>query len=483
MPLPPPTKIRRTPLGQQESDKDQYHRQRKAYKWYKQHAKPTKERMYSIVDHYASDNDITRQDVDLLPWNREETEVNKKVMKALKALKKRIKTEKVMKALEALKKRIKTEKKDKKREEKRKKKDQEEKEHGGRESIVSKVEEDHTRKREERRRKREEAKKSIPEINVHNKNTASDGLEGFLDTGKKKKKKKGYGSASVGGSVGGDASSGLNGFLDTSIKKKEKKGFGSASVGGNASGDFVGFGVKKSNEASGSTGISGETPIKSESTPTTSNTEGEICIRADGKRVPRIKKNAGSTATTNDSKGKSLSGVLESGASSFPKRSGSAEDTRSEVKEARRRLDRAFLWYKDQEKKEHGGRESIVSKVEEEHTRKREERRLKREAAKKSMPEIDVHDKKTAEDTRSEVKGARQNNRLERAFLWYIRMGTPTCAEFKRQIASQKVDITTKDVDLLAWNEKGTRVVNITAMNAMIMTKMLKQSATRVLAH
>jgi hypothetical protein len=47
--------------------------------------------MCSIVDRYASDIDITRQDVNLLPWNPDESDV---IRKAMKATKKRMKTEK-----------------------------------------------------------------------------------------------------------------------------------------------------------------------------------------------------------------------------------------------------------------------------------------------------------------------------------------------------------------------------------------------------
>jgi hypothetical protein len=40
--------------------------------------------MCSIVDSHAEDTGITRQDVNLLPWNPEETEIIKEAMKALK---------------------------------------------------------------------------------------------------------------------------------------------------------------------------------------------------------------------------------------------------------------------------------------------------------------------------------------------------------------------------------------------------------------
>jgi hypothetical protein len=67
---------------------DQYRCRKKAYKWYKHYAKPTKESMCHIVD-YAIDDEITREDIDLLPWNLEETEVINKVMKSLQKSKKK----------------------------------------------------------------------------------------------------------------------------------------------------------------------------------------------------------------------------------------------------------------------------------------------------------------------------------------------------------------------------------------------------------
>jgi hypothetical protein len=63
-------------------DKDR-RRRKEAYKLYKQYEKPTRENMCRILD-YAKDTDVTRRDVDLLPWNRKETKVIKEVMQALK---------------------------------------------------------------------------------------------------------------------------------------------------------------------------------------------------------------------------------------------------------------------------------------------------------------------------------------------------------------------------------------------------------------
>jgi hypothetical protein len=77
------------PIGRQESEADRDRRRKKAYKWYKHYAKLTKASMRSIVDYYThhSDTDIARKDVDLLPWNLEETEVIKEAMKSQKKTK------------------------------------------------------------------------------------------------------------------------------------------------------------------------------------------------------------------------------------------------------------------------------------------------------------------------------------------------------------------------------------------------------------
>jgi hypothetical protein len=100
-----------------------------------------------------------------------------------------------------------------------------------------------------------------------------------------------------------------------------------------------------------------------------------------------------------------------------------------------------------------------MMKVEEEHAYKREERRRKREEAKeKSMSDLSVQDKRTVED----IEDALFEDRVTRSFLWYTRIGRPSRKEFKRQIATQKwIDITAEDVDLLTWNETGTRVVDV----------------------
>jgi hypothetical protein len=167
----PPTAITSVsmPLGRQAYEEDQDHRRKVAYKWYKHFAKPTKASMYSIVDHYATanDSDITRQDVDILPWNLEETEVIKEAMKSLK------KTEQNDK------------KKGRKKVKKQKERDEEDRVSAEELRIRIKVEEEHKRRREERRCKREAAeKKSTPEVDVQDKKIVKD-TTGIIEEGRR----------------------------------------------------------------------------------------------------------------------------------------------------------------------------------------------------------------------------------------------------------------------------------------------------------
>jgi hypothetical protein len=93
----------------------------------------------------------------------------------------------------------------------------------------------------------------------------------------------------------------------------------------------------------------------------------------------------------------------------------------------------------------------------------------------KSMPQVDVQEKCAAEDTKSNIKVARRDDRLERTFQWYTRMASPIREDFKRRVADvDSIDITPEDVDLLPWNLTG-RVVNIAKMNAIIRASILKQ--------
>jgi hypothetical protein len=109
--------------------------------------------MCSIVD-YAKDTDITRQDIDLLPRNLDETKVIKEVMKSPKKTKK------------------KGMKDDKKNDDKKdKERIAREETHGHTQDrrLTTKVEEEHKRRREERQRKRETAKKSMPKVDTQHK--------------------------------------------------------------------------------------------------------------------------------------------------------------------------------------------------------------------------------------------------------------------------------------------------------------------------
>jgi hypothetical protein len=115
---------------------------------------------------------------------------------------------------------------------------------------------------------------------------------------------------------------------------------------------------------------------------------------------------------------------------------------------------------------------ALTNRVEEEHKRRKEERRCKREAvAKKNVSGKDA--KKTAApvDSFEAIKDARRI----RAFSWYSQLSTPTRAEFKQRVAAvEEIDISPFDIDLLPWNASGT-IVNIAKMNAHTRASIMKQ--------
>jgi hypothetical protein len=117
-----------------------------------------------------------------------------------------------------------------------------------------------------------------------------------------------------------------------------------------------------------------------------------------------------------------------------------------------------------EQKRTYSLKEELKRKREELRRKKEERRRLREEGKEKSMPKSD------------EVTEPRQDDSLERAFKWYTRMAMPSREEFKRQVEIQRVDITAEHVDLLEWNAAGTRVTNISAMNNLIRTRMLKEA-------
>jgi hypothetical protein len=149
----------------------------------------------------------------------------------------------------------------------------------------------------------------------------------------------------------------------------------------------------------------------------------------------------------------------------------------------------SICWDPDQDHHESAGQlqTMTISEIEELHKRKREERRRKREeATKKNFSVVDEQkriaaEERKREDAKRKMIQTHRDDCLERAFLWYTRMGQPTRTEFERQIVIQNVDISSEDVDLLEWNEGGTRVKNLAAMNAMLVrTRILKNAETQL---
>ena len=117
------------------------------------------------------------------------------------------------------------------------------------------------------------------------------------------------------------------------------------------------------------------------------------------------------------------------------------------------------------------GDQLLTIKVVDEHKHRRDETRLRREAAKKNMPKVDLQNKIRADGRPCKHKDVRR----ERAFLWYTRLGTPNRTQFKRKVtAAESINVTPRDIDLLPWNLTG-RSVNIAKMNAMVRASILKQ--------
>jgi hypothetical protein len=113
----------------------------------------------------------------------------------------------------------------------------------------------------------------------------------------------------------------------------------------------------------------------------------------------------------------------------------------------------------------------LTIKFVDEHKGRREETRLKREAEKKNMPEVDTQLIRTTDDRPCKHKDTRR----QRAFLWYTRLDMPTRRHFKRKVtAAESINVTTRDIDLLPWSLTG-RVVNMEKMKAMVRASRSKQ--------
>jgi hypothetical protein len=369
-------------------------RRKKAYKLYKHNEKPTRKKMCLIVD-ALDDTGISRQDIDLLPWNLEKTKVIKEEMKALKEKKADKKDKRKEVTATATPNRSKTEmKKDKEREEKEIEDEEEEvmptvtpyrsktkgfgsgSDHGGQgftpfddengkfdigsqvyavqdnQHRSHKVGEEHKRKREKRRREKEEADKKSELARQKSKAEAD-------ERDKKEKEKR---------------------AKEFEPKFKPKIRFSSGKL------------LRQERDASYDSGVEDFTKVESKS-----------------------------------EEWKVAEGVYA------------------------------------EQKRTYSVNEELERKREELRRKQEGRRRLREEEKQKSMPK--------AED----VTKDRYVDSLELTFQWYTRMAMPSREEFKRQIEIQNVDITTEDVDLLEWNAAGTRVTNISAMNNKIRTRMISK--------
>jgi hypothetical protein len=389
---------------------DQDRRRKKAYKLYKHYAKPTRENMCRILD-YATDTDITRQDVDLLPWNPDKTEVIKEAMKSPK-------------------KKQKMEKKD---------------------MLDSQSASPQKSPPRGRGVVRIVSSKMIRGTSAHS-----------------------QGSRAAAQPTALTPNSEANGAASFVVKggKLVKK-------------DVTSPGAKKKEAV---------TPGAKKKGTTFSVVAGKL-VKSDAPKVKEAKKKDKTETSTDDKKKKKKDKKEKERDgredAAFAKSNGCEKDTtliKGQIGDSSTSLDisrngssgsadtTSSSWDQDHTQDHRVSAEQLRTiKVEEEHKRKKEERRRKREeATKKSMPAVDEQEKSTA-DTRSNIKEARCDDRLERAYQWYTRMATPSRKEFKRRVADVvSIDITPEDIDLLPWNLTG-RVVNIAKMNAIIRASILKQ--------
>jgi hypothetical protein len=359
--------------------KDEDQRRKEVYKWYKHYAKPTKETMCRIAES-TNDAEIVRLDVELLPWNLEETEVNKEAMKSLK----KKKTEKKSEEKEE---RNKTEKKDKEKSEKKDKEKSEKKE----KKKDEKKDKEKSEKKDKEKSEKKDKERSKTE-NKEEKNKAE----------KKEKEKK---------------------------DKKEKK-------------------MKDRRED-----IAREEDIAAESN--------------DYIKCPTLpKEQKGNSSTTVDSSYNDSNRSLDLDISSHSWQLGyENKDEDFDLIAKQLRTVKAQAESKKRGQEIRSKIESSTMTIMEEHKRKKEERRLKREAAKeKSILENAGQEKIKAEEVRRQF-----------IFNWYSRMSMPNREDFKEKVAAQSsIGITPEDVDSLPWNSTG-KMVSIAKMNALTRATMQKQ--------
>jgi phosphoribosylaminoimidazole-succinocarboxamide synthase len=155
---------------------------------------------------------------------------------------------------------------------------------------------------------------------------SSDGLSSFVGTSNGGPMKKVAGAKSVAGmsskaSTEGEVYRNKDGKL---VRRVKKSSLAASAPSSSAAGDldgldgFLGSTTSKLKKGSGNATVGGDSPDKSKSF-----TDGEIYIRADGKKVRRVKKIVSKPASDGAGTG-GLGGFLAAGESSKPKMSGSA---------------------------------------------------------------------------------------------------------------------------------------------------------------
>jgi hypothetical protein len=413
-------------------------RLKKAYKWYKHNAKPTKNNMRLIVD-ALGDTGILREDIDLLPWNPDNTKVNKEELKAMKE-KNADETDEADKGKDKKKKEVtptatpyrsNTEiKKEKEKEEEKKdvfptatpyrsktekKKDKEKAAEKEKKDKKDKKKKDKKAVECSSKEEKQDREDSLTSLDIsQSSNRSSDADLNFTRHDKEK------GEYDIGSRVYADQDE-QHRMYEVEEEHKRKK-------------------EKRRREKE-------ERKKKSELAKQKSKAEAD----------ERDKKEKDKKATEFASREPKFFAKRQEPVANYD--SGVEDFTKFECKN----VEFAQDIYSEQ-KRAYSVNEELERKREELGRKKEERRRLREEAKEKSMPKA------------KEVPKARQDDSLELAFKWYTRMAMPGREEFKRQIEIQRINITAEDVDLLEWNATGTRVTNISAMNNKIRTRMLKEA-------
>jgi hypothetical protein len=436
-------------------------RRKKAYKWYKNNAKPTKMNMCFIVD-ALEDIGISRQDIDLLPWNLEKTKVSKEEMKALKEKKTPTATPDRSKS---------ERKKDKETEEWRVKEIEEEEE---KEYVMpkatpyrSKTEMKKEKARAEKEKEDEKEEEVMPKATPYRSKTEKrkekelkeekEKMEKKLKKDKKKKDKK----------VAEQEQEDSLTSLDNSESSSRSSDAGSKHHGGEVFTRHV-------NE-NGEHDIGNRVYADQDEQHRTYEVEEEHKRKREKRRrlkeeatkkseLARQKSKAEEDERDKEYKDKQAKELASREPKFFPKRHERGTSDDNGVKD--------FTKFESNDG-EYAVAQGVYARtsVNEELERKREELRRKKEERRRLREE-----EKEKSTPKAEEATKSYDDSIDLAFKWYTRMAMPSREEFKRQIEIQRVDITTEDVDLLEWNASGSRVTNIPAMNKRIRTKMMKEA-------